>query len=205
MRKPVNLSGLSKLGKVRLSQNFFMREFLYSEIAVQHNLSNAPVNPDVAIEAGKQLCEQLLEPLNTRFGRIAVRSAYRSPTVNKFGNINGLNCARNEWSFGRHIWDYKDKDGNLGATACIVIPWFADQVEQGKDWRSLAWWIHDHLPYSSLYFFNSLAAFNIRWCEKPEKSIKSYTPPKGLLTKPGAELNLTPGESYEWFPENIVR
>ena len=32
-----------------------------------------------------------------------------------------------------------------GATACVVVPRFADRYAAGADWRSLAYWIHDHL------------------------------------------------------------
>lgn len=49
----------------------------------------------------------------------------------------------------------------------------------------MAWWIHDHLPYNSLYFFPRLAAFNISWHEQPQRRIDSYAPPKGCLTRAG--------------------
>jgi hypothetical protein len=45
-------------------------------------MPNVPDDPKLAIHVGQRLCEELLEPLNATFGRIAVRSAYRSPTVN---------------------------------------------------------------------------------------------------------------------------
>ena len=134
---------------------------------------------------GPRLCQELLEPLNATFGRIAIRSAYRSPTVNAFGNANGYPCAKNEANYADHIWDYRDAKGRMGATACIVIPWLADKVEAGGDWRSMAWWIHDHLPYSTLYFFPIRAAFNIQWREEPQRKIDSYAAPRGTLTKAG--------------------
>ncbi len=81
----------------------------------------------------------------------------------------------------------------MGATACIVIPWFADAYERGRDWRDLAWWIHDHLPYSAMYFFPILAAFNLTWNEAPARTISSYIPPKGYLLRPGEE----PAEGVE--------
>ena len=138
-----------------------MRDFLYSEISNLHSISNIPDKPELAIKAGTMLCKELLEPLQQKFGRIAIRGAYRNAAVNKFGNDNNLNCARNSAAYSRHIWDHLDANGNMGAMACIVVPWFADQYEKGADWRAMAWWIHDHLPYSSLYFFPKLAAFNI--------------------------------------------
>jgi len=97
---------LEDLGRVRLSQHFFMRDFLYSEIAVWHGLRNVPDHPEQAVAVGKLLCEHLLEPLQATFGRIHIRSAYRSPQVNKFGNENKLNCASNESNYAAHIWDY---------------------------------------------------------------------------------------------------
>jgi hypothetical protein len=39
-------------GRVRLSKSFFMREFLYSEIAVIQGMLNLPDDPDLAIAAG---------------------------------------------------------------------------------------------------------------------------------------------------------
>lgn len=77
MKKPASVNALTDFGRVRLSKSFFMRDFLFSDIATIHGMANVPDNPDLAIAAGKQLCEQLLEPLQDTFGRIAIRSAYR--------------------------------------------------------------------------------------------------------------------------------
>lgn len=198
MRKPQSIKALEDFGRVRLSKSFFMRDFLYSEISNFHGIPNIPDDPDLAIEAGKRLCEELLEPLNATFGRIAVRSAYRSCDVNGFGNANKLNCASNEANYAGHIWDRRDEHGRMGATACMVVPWFADRYEAGTPWQALAWWIHDHLPYSSLCFFPKLAAFNITWYEQPERSISSYAEPKGFLTKPG--MDNWEGDHSKWYP-----
>jgi hypothetical protein len=62
-----------QLGRVRLSRSFFMRDFLYSEIANFHGIPNLPDDPNLAIAAGKRLCEELLEPLQATF--VASRSA----------------------------------------------------------------------------------------------------------------------------------
>ena len=68
-----------------------MRDFLYSEISQIEGIPNIPDYPDRAIEAGRQLCELLLEPLQDRFGRICIRSAYRAPAVNAKGAENKTN------------------------------------------------------------------------------------------------------------------
>lgn len=178
-----------------------MRDFLHSEIADIHGISNLPDDPELAIEAGRQLCEELLGPLQAAFGRIAVRSAYRSPAVNAYGNAHYNNCGSNERNFSRHIWDRRDASGHIGAMACIVVPWFADRYAAGAPWQGIAWWIHDHLPYSELQFFPKLAAFNIAWHERPKRRITSFIAPRGLLTKPGMENHAgTHNDLYPGFP-----
>jgi len=182
MRKPQSMWSLETLGRVRLSRYFYMREFLYSEIANFHRLQNIPPNPDLAIERGRAFCETLLDPLEETFGRVAVRSGYRAPDLNRFGNEKGLNCARNDYPQECHIWDIPETPV---AGASIVIPWFADQYDTGRDWRDLAWWLHDHLAYSELWFFPKLCAFNISWRPRPWRTISSYIAPRGMLLRRG--------------------
>lgn len=197
VRAPTSVKALEDFGRERLSKSFFMRDFLYSDIAMIAQIPNIPDDPDLAIAAGRKLCEELLEPLQDRFGRLAIRSAYRSCAVNDYGNKNKLNCASNEANYAHHIWDRRDADGHMGATTSVVVPWFADRYTAGASWKELAWWIHDHLPYSKLYFFPKLAAFNIQWHEKPTRRIDSYVTPKGCLTKPGdANHNGDHSEEY---------
>ena len=182
MRKPASMWSLENLGRVRLSQHFWMREFLYSEIGNFHQLQNIPDDPDLAIERGRAFCTELLDPLQETFGRLFVRSGYRSPSLNRFGNENRLNCARNDYPLECHIWDLPNV---AVAGASVVIPWFTDQYQCGRDWRHLAWWIHDHIPYSELWFFPKLCAFNIAWRPTPQRRIDSYIAPRGTLVKAG--------------------
>lgn len=191
MKKLATVTSLTEFGRVRLSKTFFMRDFLFSDIALIHGFNNVPDDPERAIASGTRLCEELLEPIQQAFGRIAIRSAYRSKHVNGFGNQmqrerkKGYNCASNEANYGGHIWDELDAEGCMGATACIVVPAFWDRFQAPGDWQKLAWWIHDHLPYSSLEFFGTYWAFNVQWHERPKRRIDSFTAPAGCLTKPG--------------------
>jgi hypothetical protein len=201
VRTPKSVKGAEDLGRVRLSETFFMRDFLYSEIANIHGMTNLPENPDLAIAAGKALCANLLEPLQSTFGRLAIRSAYRSPEVNAFGNAHFGNCASNDADRARHIWDQRSSDGGMGAMVTIVVPWLLDRIKTGTTWQAMGWWIHDHLPYSELQFFPKLAAFNIGWHERPRRRITSFAAPRGLLTKPGMPNNVGGhGACYEGFP-----
>lgn len=203
MKKPTTVSSLTEFGRVRLSKTFFMRDFLFSDIASVHGFNNVPDDPELAIAAGTRLCQELLEPLQDRFGRIAIRSAFRSKEVNGFGNEmqrakkSGYTCASNESNYAAHIWDERDSNGCMGATACIVVPSFWDEFQDEGDWTKLAWWIHDHLPYSGLYFFPTYWAFNISWHERPERRIDSYAAPKKCLTKLGM-ANFEGTHESEW-------
>ncbi len=196
-----SVNRLSTLGRVRLSDNFLMREFLHSEIAQFYGMTNAPDDPDLAVEAGGQLCRQVLEPIQAKLGRISIRSAYRCAAVNGKGaeNKNQHNCAGNESNFARHIWDRRDANGHMGAMACVVVCSFVPYYERTGDWTALAWCVHDLLrdgeappAYSEMWFFPKLAAFNIGWHEDASapKSIKTrvtnpHTGDKKMLTRTG--------------------
>ena len=200
--KPRSVRSLEQLGRVRLSRSFFLRDFLHSEIADFHGVPNIPDDPELAIHAGTRLCEEILEPLQATFGRVAIRSGYRSPAVNALGNRLGLSCASNERNRARHIWDRRAADGSAGATTSIVLPWLVDRCAEGLDWRAMAWWIHDHLPYSGMQFFPRLLAFNIGWREKaPRREIFSFIAPRGYLTRPGAPGHAgSHADRYRGFP-----
>ena len=66
---------LEDFGRIRLSDHFFMRDMLYSEVASVHGLRNVPDNPALAVEVGRHLCTTLLEPLHATFGHVSIRSA----------------------------------------------------------------------------------------------------------------------------------
>ncbi|MDQ2099549.1 MAG: peptidase M15 [Tychonema bourrellyi B0820] len=213
MKKPQTVKSLEELGRIQLSKSFFMREFLYSEISQIESIPNIPDDPDLAIAAGRNLCEKVLEPLQDALGRISVRSAFRASAVNKIGseNQNQYSCASNEANYAGHIWDVRDQDGYMGATACIVVTSFIPYYEQTGDWTALAWWIHDHIDaYSEMTFFPKYAAFNITWHENPEckKVIYSYVKNphtqknSGYLTKTGME-NFS--GSHEQFYQEFMR
>lgn len=199
------VASLNDFGRTRLSQHFYMRDFLFSDIAAVHGLVNAPDDPELAVAAGTQLCEQLLEPLQRLFGRVAIRSAYRSCAVNQLGNERGHNCASNAKNYAAHIWDRRDAAGHMGAMACIVLAEFVDAFPGDGDWTRLAWWIHDHLPYATLEFFPTNWAVNIGWHEQPARSIYSYAKwqadagwkRNGYLTRPGMANHAT-GHRTEW-------
>ena len=189
-----------------------MREFLYSEISQIEGIPNIPDDIDLASASGSNLCKNVLEPIQDALGRISIRSAYRSRAVNAKGaeNKNQYNCASNESNYAGHIWDVKDKDGYMGATACIIVNSFIPYYQHTEDWTALAWWIHDNIDaYVNMIFFPKYAAFNISWRENPNTSkwIYSYiknphTGKSGYLTKQGMD-NFK--GSHEHFYREFIR
>ena len=204
-RRPATYVGLEELGRVRLSRHFFMRDFLQSEIGNFYGVPNIPDDPELAIAAGTKLATELLDPMVETFGPLAVRSGFRSCHLNNFGatEVKPQKCSSNEANYAAHIWDRRDAEGNMGATVSLVVPWFADQYAQGRDWRDLAWWMYDHLPRHAAYFFPKLAAFNLTWREGVQNTIYSFANPKGKLLGAGAEPSESAGERtarYADFP-----
>ena len=65
---------LDKLGRTRLSEHFQFRQFVYSEIAAAFGIPNIPDDPQLAIQTGTKLCEEILEPIIAAFGPIIIRS-----------------------------------------------------------------------------------------------------------------------------------
>lgn len=202
---PTTYSGLDDLGRVALSDNFFFREFLYSEVAAHYGVKNIPSDCDLAIEAGRGLGQNLLEPLNATFGRVVIRSGYRSRALNDLCNEKKHNCGSSESNRARHIWDERDADGRMGACATVLIPWFQRRHESGQaTWQAMAWWIHDHLPYSHIRFFSN-GTFNLTWSDRPVRHAEAKFGGKGEpRTLPTEAAESAPGlhrSEYEEFPE----
>lgn len=192
---------LERLGRVRLSRHFQMRQFLHSEIGAFFRLPNVPVNPDLAIENGRRLCETVLEPITEAFGPIIVRSGYRSPSLNEFGAARRLKCAGNAKNAAYHVWDLLDDQGHRGAAACITVPWLEDRGPWTETWRSMGWWVHDHLPYHRLTFFTAPGTFNIGWHEKPLREVFTYLRPKHWLVRDGwLDGHGDHSDAYPGFP-----
>ena len=56
MRTPKSVKGAKEFGRIRLSPTFFMREFLYGEIANIHGMTNLPQDPDLGVATDKAPC-----------------------------------------------------------------------------------------------------------------------------------------------------
>jgi hypothetical protein len=173
----MTFNNLESLGREQLSSSFFMREFLHSEISQITKTPNIPHFPKLAIKNGRRLCEDILEPIQDKLGRLSIRSGYRSPEVNALGaaNKNRFKCASNKNNYAGHIWDYPDENGHFGASACILVPSYLEYYKESGDWKTLANQIKSIAPlYSGMTFHPKLCALNISWHDKPRKKVWSY-------------------------------
>ncbi|WP_108462320.1 hypothetical protein [Devosia naphthalenivorans] len=196
---------LDSFGRVRLSRHFFMRDFLYSEVAAKHGINNVPDDPDLAIATGKRLCTEVLEPIVSMFGPIAIRSGFRSAKLNEFASAHRLQCASNEKNFAYHIWDHRDVQGHSGAAACIVVPWVIDNLQQSR-LDDFALFLHERLNYHRMVFFRSHATLNIGWHEAPRREILSYWPkPRTVLRVGQAAQGSLSLEPNHMAPETYQR
>ena len=107
-----------------------MRDFLYSEIANFYGIQNIPENPDLAIEVGKRLCEELLEPLNATFGRLAVRSveAPGMSGINDVASVSQAALVVGAGGVGSQVYlaatnELRPSDGTFGPLAASGRDW----------------------------------------------------------------------------------
>ncbi|VVE22898.1 hypothetical protein [Pandoraea anhela] len=191
-----NVADLTEFGRIQLSEHFFMREMLYSEVGNFYAVPNIPDDPALVAEVATQLAVNVLEPLRSAFGHINIRSAYRSSRLNDFCSKRYIEgdkacwCTSNDDNAAQHIWDKRDKAGNIGGTATVVIPGYLEHYRKTADYRPLAWWIVDNIPaFSEIFFFKHLCAFNIRWYSgESNKAIWYLDPPtRELLTRKGMD------------------
>ena len=65
---------------IQLSSHFKLREFVYSQTAIQKHINNTP--PPHHIVNLKRLCETILEPARVALGPLRISSGYRSQALN---------------------------------------------------------------------------------------------------------------------------
>lgn len=85
----------------RLSENFILRDFLYSTQADLLEKANRPSDdPQLVIESGKVLCAKVLEPLIAKFGKLWITFGYQSREV-----LEATSTQKSATSSSPHQWD----------------------------------------------------------------------------------------------------
>ena len=112
---------------MKLSENFYLNEFLKSNVAMRRNLSNEPNVKH--IEQMQKLCQNLLQPIRDCLGPIGINSGFRSEELNKaIGGahkyINGVYTATSQHCRGqaadlRYI-DVNKRLNNKAIWDCVI-------------------------------------------------------------------------------------
>ncbi|WP_334186764.1 hypothetical protein [Noviherbaspirillum sp.] len=145
MRKSVDRSRLyaryEKLSRTRISKNFILRDFLFSTYAASIGASNFPEDPDMVVRAAKALCETLLEPILSKFGRFAITFAYQSREVIDAG-LSRDERRSNPNSSNPHQFDRKTWGSDIYARIDI-LPYCVEDGEVTK--HEFAQWLMHNL------------------------------------------------------------
>lgn len=153
------------LARVRLSQNFILRDFLFSTDAAAHGFSNFPEDPDMVVRAGRELCEKVLEPVLARWGRFAITFAYQSREALEFKwtqekrDTKGRNSNPHHWdrgSFGDEVYARLD-----------ILPFC---VEDGLvDRHEFGHWLMHNLDIDLLMQWSRSSVYCISISPKPRR------------------------------------
>lgn len=199
MKCPIDsVRAAEAFGRTRLSYSFFMRDFLHSEIATMEGMSNLPDDPELAIAAGRGLCQNLLEPLQDTFGRLHIRSSYRSPEVNAFGCKNRLSCASNETT-SRDISgtaETRAESVRSPASSCPGSLTGGPRALPGKQWHGGSMTTFPTASYSSFRSWRHSTSAGMK--RRSARSIVSFrrgasSPSLALRTTPATTANCTEG------------
>jgi hypothetical protein len=130
---------------MKLTDNFYLHEFVKSELAVRKGIDNTPTL--AVVENLTALCKNILQPIRTRCNKpITINSGYRSPNLNNaiggsptsqhmtgeaadFEIIGMDNKELAKWIIKHLDFDqlilefYKDGDPNSGWVHCSYKNW----------------------------------------------------------------------------------
>ena len=93
----------------KLSKHFKLSEFTNSAAAKKKGIVNEPLQ-DV-FEFAQEFCEEILEPIRERFGRVTITSGYRSVALNTL--VHGVPDSAHQWTAERIAADFVTPDADL--------------------------------------------------------------------------------------------
>lgn len=144
--KSRQIEDLGALGKVRLSSNFMMRDFLFSSECDAMGISNFPENPEMVIRAGRELCTRLLEPILDHFGRFSITFGYqcREGVEARWSKKKKL---ENSKSSSPHQWD-RGTFGDQVYARVDILPFCIEDGLVSK--QEFGYWLMNNLDVDLL-------------------------------------------------------
>lgn len=120
---------------LHLTPHFTLQEMVRSGMALRYGLDNTPRPEHVA--ALRRLCEDVLEPLRRRFGRIIVTSGYRSPELNRL--VGGV-------ATSQHL---RGEAADLHVSSQAAGQRMADYIRHNLPHRQV---LLEHRPHTSVWW-----------------------------------------------------
>jgi len=117
---------LEESKNIRLSENFTLDEFIYSEVAEKYGIDNSM--PEAYLPHIQYLVTTVLQPVRDKFGPIKVLSGYRSPELSTHPKIGSSKYSNHCFGYAADIEPY---DTNIPLTEVLR-------------------YIHAHLDYKEL-------------------------------------------------------
>lgn len=155
-----------KIAQTRLSQNFILRDFLFSTESASLGHTNYPSDSvDQVVASGKQLCAQVLEPILEHFGRFAIIFGYQSrETIERSWTPEDREAKKH--SSSPHQWDR----GTFGTDIYTRVDILPFCVEDGLVSRhDFGHWVMHHLDIDLLMQYTRSNVYCITIGPKPRR------------------------------------
>lgn len=189
-----------KFTRTRLSKNFILRDFLYSSDSDFRGISNMPEDRELVIRSGKALCQNILEPITEKFGKLFITFGFQAKDGIE-ADWSPAKRKENPRSSSPHCWDRKTF-GNLIYARVDILPACIEDGEVSK--YEFGRYLMHHLDIDLLMQWKRSNTFCITYSEfKPRRVWLEWgSPEKGepkRETFMGAEYWQ---EIYPNLPEN---
>jgi zinc D-Ala-D-Ala carboxypeptidase len=135
----------------KLSENFYLYEFLESEVAKKYGIENHQYSPkNKVVKNLEALVENVLQPVRTAWGSaIRISSGYRSPKVNKI--VNGVKSSQHLRGEASDIYPI-NAEGRKQRNKIAEL--YALIKKEIKDWDQIILYFFDDDPTDTPLFIH---------------------------------------------------
>lgn len=156
---------IDALARTRLSQHFILRDFLFSSHAAARGASNLPEDVEKVLNAGRDLCARILEPIRAEFGPFAITFGYLARNVLE-ADWSRSDRRNRRTSSNPHQWDR----GTFGSKSYARVDLMPFCVEDGAVAKSLfGHWVMHNLDVDLLMQWTRSNVFCLTIAPEPRR------------------------------------
>lgn len=159
------LKDVESLALTRLSENFILRDFLYSTTSAVLGFPNTPDDPQMVIRAGQSLCQKVLEPLLAQFGKFSITFGYQCRAVANLA-VSPAHLRNNPNVSNPHQWD-RCTFGSEVYARVDIWPFCVEDGEVSK--KSYGNWVMQNLDVDLLMQWTRSNVFCITISPMPRR------------------------------------